>query len=90
MTCAVPHTGGGRRSRRRRGPKTRRCRAKSHRRCKHSRRKKKQRGGSCVACNQTGGSALVSAIVPSILLTALYKLTKNKTKRRGSTRKRRR
>ena len=90
MTCAVPHTGGGRRSIRRRGPKTRRRRAKSHRQSKHSKRKKKQRGGNCEVCTQKGGSALVSAIVPSILLTALYKLTKNKTKRRGSTRKRRR
>lgn len=91
MACEIPRQVqlGGKRSRRRGS-----CRKKSHRRCKHGKKRRKQRGGSCDACSaQTGGGAIASAIVPAFILAALYKFTKkNKhTKtRRGPTRKRRR
>ena len=87
---------GGKRSRRRyRNNSRNNCHKKSHRHCKHGKKRRKQRGGTCGACNtgQIGGGAFVNAIVPTFILTALYQLTrKNKhlTKRRGSMHKRRR
>ena len=70
-TCALRHHGGKRSRHRNNRPTRRSCKKKSQRHCK---KRRKQRGGACGPCSrQKGGGALINAIVPTVLLTALYK-----------------
>tara|TARA_Y100001958_G_C21240245_1_gene567730 strand:+ start:1344 stop:1622 length:279 start_codon:yes stop_codon:yes gene_type:complete len=91
MHCTAKYSkglhGGKRSHRRSNKPMRRSCKKKSHRRCK---KRRKQRGGACGPCTQSGGGALVNAIVPTVLLTALYKLTKKNKHRPKRVRRTRR
>tara|TARA_B100001758_G_C17951967_1_gene373800 strand:+ start:336 stop:596 length:261 start_codon:yes stop_codon:yes gene_type:complete len=72
------------RKKRTRGLRTRRH-VKSNRH-----RKKRRRGGGCGCGPQTGGSALLNAVVPASILLALSRFTKTNRRRTKKQRKSRR